>query len=138
MTDSDDDRPRVHGIGGIFFKADDPKKLADWYAEHLGVGTAGWGGHIFPWKRVDTGAEAMSVWSPFEATTEYFAPSEKPYMINFRVDDLDAVLAALRAEGCTVLDRYDQSEQGKFGYVLDPEGGLVELWEQAPDEPAPE
>ena len=128
------DRPRVHGIGGVFFKADDPEAVAAWYAKHLGVGGEGWGGHIFKWKRDDTGAPAQTVWSPFKADTTYFQPSDKPYMVNLRVDDLDATLAALRAEGCNVLDRYDASEQGKFGYVLDPEGGLVELWE----EPAPD
>ena len=127
------DQPRVHGIGGIFFKAEDPDTLAAWYAKHLGVGGQGWGGHIFNWRRADNGADACTVWSPFKSTTEYFAPSDKPYMINLRVDDLDATLAALRDEGCQVLERYDQSEQGKFGYVLDPEGGLVELWEPAPE-----
>ena len=128
------DRPRrVHGIGGVFFKADDPDALSAWYARHLDVGGEGWGGHIFKWKRDDTGAPAQTVWSPFKASTEYFQPSDKPYMVNLRVDDLDATLAALRAEGCNVLERYDASEQGKFGYVLDPEGGLVELWEPAPE-----
>lgn len=123
------DRPRVHGIGGVFFKAQDPDALSAWYAKHLHVGGEGWGGHIFKWRRADTGGDACTVWSPFQDTTEYFEPSDKPYMVNLRVDDLDATLAALRDEGCNVLDRYDASEQGKFGYVLDPEGGLVELWE---------
>jgi len=127
------DQPRVHGIGGVFFKADDPDALAAWYAKHLQVGGQGWGGHIFPWRRDDTGASACTVWSPFKASTEYFAPSEKSYMVNFRVDDLDGTLTALRAEGCRVLDRYEHTEQGKFGYVLDPEGGLIELWEAAPE-----
>ncbi|KGQ18715.1 Glyoxalase/Bleomycin resistance protein/Dioxygenase family protein [Lysobacter dokdonensis DS-58] len=123
--------PRVHGIGGVFFKAQDPEALSAWYSKHLDVGGQPWGGHIFPWKRDDTGASAYSVWSPFKASTEYFKPSDKPYMINLRVDDLDAVLEALRAEGCNVLDRREEDpQQGKFGYVLDPEGGLVELWEQ--------
>jgi predicted enzyme related to lactoylglutathione lyase len=129
------DRPRVHGIGGVFFKAEDPDALAKWYAEHLDVGGQGWGGHIFNWKRADTGGEAMTVWSPFKATTEYFLPSEKAYMVNLRVDDLDGTLRALRSEGCNVLERYESNEQGKFGYVLDPEGGLVELWEPPAAEP---
>jgi predicted enzyme related to lactoylglutathione lyase len=130
------DRPRVHGIGGVFFKAEDPDTLSAWYAKHLGVGGEGWGGHIFRWQRGDTGAAASTVWSPFKASTEYFAPSEKPFMINLRVDDLDAVLSALRSEGCKVLDRYESTEQGKFGYVMDPEGGLIELWEDTPAPPA--
>ena len=129
------DRPRVHGIGGVFFKADDPDALAKWYAEHLDVGGEGWGGHIFNWKRADTGGDAMTVWSPFKASTEYFLPSEKAYMVNLRVDDLDGTLKALRSEGCNVLERYESNEQGKFGYVLDPEGGLVELWEPPAAEP---
>ena len=122
------DRPRVHGIGGIFFKAEDPKALTAWYSKHLGVGSEEWGGHIFKWKR-DDGSPAYSVWTPFKATTDHFKPSDKPYMINFRVDDLAATLQSLREEGCQVLDRYEESEQGKFGYVVDPEGGLIELWE---------
>ena len=129
------DRPRVHGIGGVFFKAEDPDALAKWYAEHLDVGGQGWGGHIFNWTRADTGGEAMTVWSPFKASTEYFLPSEKAYMVNLRVDDLDGTLKALRSEGCNVLERYESNEQGKFGYVLDPEGGLVELWEPPAAEP---
>ncbi|MGO4550656.1 VOC family protein [Lysobacter sp. 2RAF19] len=129
------DRPRVHGIGGIFFKAQDPKALTAWYSKHLGVGSEEWGGHIFKWKR-DDGSPAYSVWTPFKATTDHFKPSDKPYMINMRVDDLDGVLAALKEEGCQVLDeRYSDSEYGKFGYVVDPEGGLIELWQQPPEEP---
>ena len=127
------DKPRVHGLGGVFFKAGDPAALAAWYAEHLGVGVQDWGGAVFPWRRADTGGKACTVWSPFKASTEYFKPSDKPFMLNFRVDDLDATLAALRAEGCNVLDRHEDGEQGRFGYVMDPEGHLVELWEPGPD-----
>lgn len=127
------DKPRVHGLGGVFFKADNPQQLAAWYARHLGLAVEDWGGALLSWNRADTGEKACTVWSPFEATTEYFKPSDKPYMLNFRVDDLDATLAALRVEGCNVLDRYEESEQGKFGYVVDPEGGLLELWQPAPE-----
>jgi predicted enzyme related to lactoylglutathione lyase len=130
------DRPRVHGIGGVFFKAEDPAALSAWYGRHLGLAVADWGGAVLPWKRADTGGDACTVWSPFKATTEYFSPGTKDYMLNLRVDDLAATLAGLRAEGCQVLDRYEESEQGKFGYVLDPEGGLVELWEPAPGQGA--
>jgi len=129
-------KPRVHGIGGVFFKAEDPKALSDWYGRHLGLEVQEWGGAILPWKRTDTGGDGCTVWSPFSATTEYFKPGSKDYMLNLRVDDLAATLAGLRAEGCEVLDRYEESEQGKFGYVLDPEGGLVELWEPAPGQGA--
>lgn len=136
MADNPSRNARVHGLGGVFFKAEDPERLTAWYAEHLGIGTAGWGGEIFPWKRSDSGTDACTVWSPFKASTEYFQPSGKDFMLNYRVDDLAATLAALRAEGCNVLDRYDETEQGKFGYVLDPEGNLLELWEQSPDDPS--
>ncbi|MCF7221967.1 VOC family protein [Marilutibacter chinensis] len=131
------DKPRVHGLGGVFFKVGDPAALAAWYAEHLGIGMQDWGGAVFPWRRDDTGERAYTVWSPFKAGTTYFQPSDKPFMFNFRVDDLDATLAALRAEGCNVLDRREDGEQGSFGYVMDPEGHLVELWQSAA-EPAPD
>lgn len=123
------DKPRVHGLGGVFFKAEDPKALSDWYGRHLGLDVSQWGGAMLPWKRADTGADALTIWSPFKADTTYFQPSEKSYMLNFRVDDLEGTLDALRAEGCQVLERREDGEQGKFGYVMDPEGGLVELWE---------
>lgn len=127
------DKPRVHGLGGIFFKAADPAGLMAWYRDHLGLPVEAWGGALLPWKRADTGADAVTVFSPFQGDTGYMAPSEKPFMLNLRVDDLAAMLAGLRAEGCNVLDRYEESEQGKFGYVMDPEGVLLELWEPAPD-----
>lgn len=132
-----DSKPRVHGLGGVFFKAEDPQALSAWYARHLGLGAEEWGGALLPWNRADTGEAAYTVWSPFKADTSYFQPSEKSYMLNFRVDDLDATLAALRAEGCQVLDRREDGEQGKFGYVMDPEGGLVELWQPAGEAPSP-
>ena len=133
-NDSTRDKPRVHGLGGVFFKAEDPGALSAWYAEHLGVGVQDWGGAVFPWRREDTGESAYTVWSPFKASSEYFKPSDKPFMLNFRVDDLDGMLEALRAAGCNVLDRSDDGEQGRFGYVMDPEGHLIELWQPAVEE----
>lgn len=130
------DRARVTGLGGVFFKARDPQALGRWYAEHLGLPVADWGGAVFPWKEADSGRPAYSVWSPFRHDTEYFQPGDRDYMINLRVDDLDALLAQLRAEGCEVLERREDSEFGRFGYVLDPEGQLVELWQ--PPEAAPD
>ena len=125
-------KPRVHGIGGIFFKAKDPAALGAWYERHLDLKREDWGGSLLGWQRADTGAKALTVFSPFEASTTYFEPGDKSYMLNLRVDDLDGVLAALREEGCQVLDRREDGEQGRFGYVLDPEGGLIELWQPAP------
>jgi predicted enzyme related to lactoylglutathione lyase len=130
------EQPRVRGFGGVFFKAQDPSALASWYREHFGIGMPGWNGAQFFWSRADTGDRAYSVWSPFAADTDYFAPSGKDFMLNLRVDDLDGVLADLRAEGCQVLDRRQDLEQGRFGYVIDPEGHLIELWEPAADDPA--
>ena len=130
-----DTPPRVHGLGGVFFKAQDPAKLAQWYARHLGLAVEPWGGALLSWRRDDTGEQACTVWSPFANTTDYFKPSDKEFMLNFRVDDLEATLAALREEGCNVLDRGEEGEQGKFGYVLDPEGMLIELWQPPGDAP---
>lgn len=120
---------RVTGIGGIFFKSKDPKALGAWYRTHLGLKVEDWGGVAFNWADDPSQGKGKTVWSPFKADTKYFEPSAAPYMINFRVADLHALLAALRAEGCEVLDKVDESEFGKFGYVLDPEGNKLELWE---------
>ena len=123
---------RVIGIGGIFFKAKDPEKLAAWYRRHLGLNVEDWGGVAF---QEGAGAELQPKrqsylsWSPFEETTEYFAPSEKAFMINYRVHDLAAVLAALREEGVQVEGKVEESEFGKFGWIVDPEGNKLELWE---------
>lgn len=119
---------RVTGIGGIFFKAADPKALSAWYRDHLGLDTSDWGGAIFPWGG-EGSAKGMTIWSPFAQDTDYMAPSTASFMINFRVDDLEALLTVLRTEGCNVLERTETSEQGKFGWVIDPEGNKVELWQ---------
>jgi len=119
---------RVTGIGGIFFKSADPKALGAWYRDHLGLDVTDWGGVIFPWGGPDS-APGITLWSPFAQDTDYMAPGTASFMINFRVADLDALLAALRAEGCNVVDKTDSSEQGKFGWVIDPEGNKVELWQ---------
>ena len=123
----------VLGIGGIFFKAQDPKKLAAWYQKHLGLAVEDYGGVTF---RETPGTDAVApkrqaylVWSPFPADTDYFAPSSKPFMINFRVANLDELLAKLRAEGVTVDEKTDKSEFGYFGWAMDPEGNRIELWE---------
>lgn len=120
---------RVTGIGGIFFKSKDPKALAEWYRAHLGLNVEDWGGVAFKWGDDPSGADGTTVWSPFKQDTKHFEPSSAPFMINFRVADLQGLLSALRAEGCEVLDKFDASEYGKFGYVIDPEGNKLELWE---------
>ncbi|HUB91095.1 MAG TPA: VOC family protein [Dyella sp.] len=120
---------RVTGIGGVFFKAKDPKALADWYRVHLGLNIEAWGGATFRWADGDADGTGVTVWNLFKQDTSYFAPSTASFMINYRVDDLHALLAALRAEGCQVEDKVDESEYGKFGWVIDPEGNKVELWQ---------
>ena len=117
---------KVIGFGGIFFKAGDPAALAEWYAQHLGLPVEAWGGARFD---EDARQPGYTMWSPFAADTKYFAPSTQPYMINFRVDDLDGLLARLREAGVTVDDRVEDSEYGRFGWIMDPEGTRIELWQ---------
>ena len=122
---------RVTGIGGIFIKAQDTERMRDWYNRHLGIDIQAWGGTAFRWndpERVEPDG-GVTVWSLFKADTTYFAPSSAPFMVNYRVDDLHALLAALRAEGCSVDDKVEESEYGKFGWVMDPEGNRIELWQ---------
>jgi predicted enzyme related to lactoylglutathione lyase len=123
----------VLGIGGIFFKARDPEKLAAWYREHLGLEIEEYGGVTFreaPNPKEELPArQAYTVWSPFPADTHYFGPGTKSFMINFRVADLDALLAKLRVEGVTVDERAEKSDFGYFGWATDPEGNRFELWE---------
>ena len=88
-----------------------------------------WGGAVFKWADLDTSNTASTVWSPFAADTDYFAPSNKDFMVNFRVRDLEAMRAQLRANGCDVDDKVEESEFGKFGWVMDPEGHRIELWQ---------
>ena len=124
---------RVTGIGGIFFLAKDPVALRAWYREHLGIDVQEWGGTAFTW--VDAAGDptqGTTVWSIGAASGDSFAPSTSTFMVNYRVEDLAALLQALREEGCNVLEKTDDSEFGKFGWVLDPEGNKVELW-QPPD-----
>lgn len=124
---------RVTGIGGIFFKGRDPETLREWYRRHLGLDIQDWGGLAFNWRESDDGrSEGVTVWNIFPASTEYFNPSPAPFMINYRVDDLLGLLDVLRSEGCTVDDKTEISEFGKFGWVMDPEGNRIELWEPPP------
>lgn len=121
---------RVTGIGGIFIKARDPERMKDWYRRHLGIDIQSWGGTSFRWHTPERPEpDGMTVWSIFPPDTRYFDPSPAPFMVNYRVDDLHAVLAALRAEGCKVDAKVEESEFGKFGWVMDPEDNRIELWQ---------
>jgi len=126
---------RVTGIGGVFFKAQDPAALGAWYKEHLGLDVQPWGGVAFRWRddRPDTG---YTVWGPFAADTDYFDPSSKPYVLNFRVDDLDGLLQQLRDAGVTIVGGPEDHDQGRFAWILDPEGTKLELWQPDPNDPA--
>ncbi len=121
---------RVTGLGGIFFKARDHKKLREWYGEHLGLPLEEDGSASFHWRDIeDPDQMGFSVWSAFPQNTDYFDPSTAPFMVNFRVADLDALLEQLRLEGVEVDDRREEYEFGKFGWIIDPEGNRIELWE---------
>src|SRR5262249_39549603 len=119
---------RVTGIGGIFFRAKDPVALRSWYKTHLGIDVQDWRGAAFRW--VDdkgTPSGGTTVWSIGDGTN--FAPGTSSFMINYRVENLHQLLDALKREGCHVLEKVDESEYGKFGWVMDPEGNKVELWQ---------
>jgi len=133
-------RQAVTGIGGVFFKARDPHALGEWYREHLGIPVPS-GITYVAFKADETGNDAtgsrlVTVWSVFPETTEYFNPSKAPLMINYRVADLDAMLAQLRAAGVPVDDKVDDSEYGKFGWATDPEGNRFELWQPPAELPS--
>ncbi len=121
---------RVTGIGGIFFKAKDAAALQAWYKRHLGIDVQEWGGTAFTWTDGDGNPVAgTTVWSVAPAESNQFAPSTASFMVNYRVEDLHGLVKVLREEGCNVLEKIDESEYGKFAWVIDPEGNKVELWQ---------
>ncbi len=120
---------RVTSIGGIFFKSQDPAKTREWYNRHLGLNTNDYGS-TFEWRQADEpGKKGFSQWSPFKDDTTYFAPSEKEFMINYRVEDLEWLVGELKKEGVTILDEIESYDYGKFVHILDPEGNKIELWQ---------
>lgn len=124
---------RVTGIGGIFFYAKDPVALRAWYQRHLGIGVQAWGGAAFDWTdEAGKPVDGTTAWQIGAADSGHFAPGTASFMVNYRVDDLDALRQALRDEGCQVLEQVDDGDYGKFGWVIDPEGNKVELWEPPP------
>jgi predicted enzyme related to lactoylglutathione lyase len=124
---------RVTGIGGVFFKSKEPKALAAWYKAHLGIEVEAWGGAAFRWATPENpGGVGTTVWNPFPQDTGYFSPSSASFMVNYRVEDLHALLALLRSEGVQVEEKIEESEYGKFGWVIDPEGNKLELWQPPP------
>jgi predicted enzyme related to lactoylglutathione lyase len=117
---------RVIGIGGIFFKAKDPKALAEWYAKHLGID---FGGKTYADFEFQEREKGWTTFSFFKQDTQYFDPSAKEFMLNLRVENLDELLKTLRGEGVHVFDESEDGDYGKFGWILDPEGNKIELWQ---------
>ena len=127
MTDSK--QKKVTGIGGIFFKCNDPEKMKDWYNKNLGLVTNEYGS-VFEFRRTDMpDKKGYTVWSLFEANTTYFQPSEKEFMVNYRVEDIESLVKELKEQGVEICDEIETYEYGKFVHIMDPEGNKIELWE---------
>ncbi|AXT57625.1 VOC family protein [Aquimarina sp. AD1] len=118
---------RVTGLGGFFFKTKDPKTTKEWYGKHLGLPVDDYG-CTFWWKDKD-GNDCSTQWSPFKEDTNYFSPSKKEFMMNFRVENLVELLKVLKEEGVKIVGEIEEYEYGKFGWIVDPEGNKIELWE---------
>jgi lactoylglutathione lyase len=128
---------KVTGLGGVFFKCDNPQKLNDWYAKHLGLPTSAYGA-TFEWRQADNPAQKGSTaWGTFPQDTDYFKPSAKPFMINYRVENIVALVEELKKANVHIVDELAEYDYGKFIHVLDPEGNIIELWEPT-DETAPD
>ena len=120
---------KVTGIGGVFFKCKDPDAIKAWYKTHLGLDTDQYG-TTFEWRQGDDSTKkGFTQWSPFKESTDYFEPSQREFMINYRVENLEVLVAQLRAEGVTIVDEIEAFDYGKFVHILDVEGNKIELWE---------
>ncbi|MBV8550927.1 MAG: VOC family protein [Acidobacteriaceae bacterium] len=121
---------RVRGIGGIFFKSDSPENLYGWYEKHLGISRSGNEGVTFRWRHPDDPAkEEITAWAIFPSSTKYFGNGHSTCMLNYIVDDLTATLRQLREEGVEIDERVEDYDYGKFGWITDPDGNRIELWE---------
>ena len=120
-------KKRVIGIGGLFFKSSNPEASKEWYRKHLGFDTDQWG-CTFWWKDKE-GKNCSTQWSPFPKDTDYFAPSPKDFMFNYRVENLEELLKVLKEEGVTILGKMESYDYGKFGWIMDHDGNKIELWE---------
>lgn len=124
---------KVTGIGGIFFKSKDPKKISDWYGKNLGLVINPYGS-VFEFRQgSDPSKKGYTVWSPFKKDSDYFSPSKDDFMLNYRVDDLNSLLEELRSNGVDVVGEIEEFEYGKFAHIMDPEGRKIELWEPIDD-----
>jgi len=127
-----DDTPklkRVTGIGGVFFKCQDPKLIREWYHAHLGLETDQYGTNFVWWQKPDSSQKGSTQWTPFKESTKYFEPSTKEFMINYRVDKLAPLVDQLKIEGVTIVDTMESYDYGKFIHIMDIEGNKIELWE---------
>jgi predicted enzyme related to lactoylglutathione lyase len=120
---------KVTGIGGIFFKCKDPKKMTEWYSQHLGLNTNPYGATFEWFEAADSTKKAQTQWTPFSETTKYFEPSTKDFMINYRVENLEALVEELKKGGVTIVDTIETYDYGKFIHILDGEGNKIQLWE---------
>lgn len=120
---------KVTGIGGIFFKCNDPKKMRAWYETNLGLNTNQYGAVFEWWQGADSSKKGFSQWSPFSDKTKYFEPSTKDFMINYRVHNMDALVDELRKNGVTIVDSIETYDYGKFVHIMDIENNKIELWE---------
>jgi predicted enzyme related to lactoylglutathione lyase len=120
---------KVTGIGGIFFKCKDPKKVTEWYQKNLGLTTNPYGATFEWYEGADSTKKAQTQWTPFPETTKYFEPSSKDFMINYRVENLEALVEELRKENVTIVDKVETYDYGKFVHILDIEGNKIQLWE---------
>jgi len=130
ISDSTEIIPKVTGIGGIFFFSDNPKDAKSWYAKNLGFDVNQWGSVSFEYRDVDKPEEIIPLqWSPFKSGDEYFAPSKKDFMINYRVQNIEGLVKNLKENGATILDDIATYDYGKFVHIMDAEGNKIELWE---------
>jgi predicted enzyme related to lactoylglutathione lyase len=122
-------KKKVTGIGGIFFKCQDREAMRQWYDKHLGIPTESWGGQ-FEWRDMDNPNQVcVTAWSPFDRKSDHFSPSDKEYMFNYRVENLEELMSDLKKEGVQIIGEIQTFEYGKFGWIMDPEGRKIELWE---------
>jgi predicted enzyme related to lactoylglutathione lyase len=129
QTNQHKEMKKVTGIGGIFFKCKDPKKMNEWYEKHLGLNTNQYGA-VFEWRQgADTTKKGYTQWSPFSETTKYFEPSTRDFMINYRVENLEELVEQLKKDGVTIADKIETYDYGKFVHIIDMEGNKIELWE---------
>ena len=121
---------RITGIGGVFFKSkNDNAALGAWYQKHLGMSLESWGGAILKWPDDKAEDKGLTVWTVAEKESKWFSPSDSSFMINYRVDNLDEMIAQLRADGIEIIQGPESAENGKFAWIMDPDGNKVELWE---------